>query len=237
MKRAKMTGMLAAAGLFFLLHASALPAQTHQTTTRRRTMSSQGSLLHPATLHAKAPEVFFVKFHTTKGDFVMKVTRAWAPLGADRFYNLVEHHFYDGASLFRVVPGFVVQFGLPADPKVGRAWANADIKDDPVVESNLAGYVTYAMGGPNTRTTQVFINLADNTRLDSMGFAPFGRVTEGMDVVMKFYGGYGDNGPDQGKITNEGKVYVEKNFPKLDTIITAHLAPATAAEAGRKPAK
>ena len=192
-------------------------------------MSTTASLLHPASLHAKAPEVFLVKFHTTKGDFTMKVTRAWAPLGADRFYNLVEHHFYDGASLFRVVPRFVVQFGLPADPKIGRAWANANIKDDPVVQSNLTGYVTYAMGGPNTRTTQVFINLADNSRLDGMGFAPFGQVTEGMDVVRQFYGGYGDNGPDQGRLTNEGKTYVEKNFPNLDTILTARVEPAAAA--------
>lgn len=213
-------------------------AQTHRTTTRRKTVSTAPSLLHPASLHAKSPDVYFVKFHTSKGDFTMKVARVWAPIGADRFYNLVEHHFYDGASLFRVVPGFVVQFGLPADPQIGRAWANANIKDDPVTQSNLTGYVTFAMGGPNTRTTQVFINLQDNTRLDKMGFAPFGQVVEGMDVVKQFYGGYGDNGPDQGRLTNEGKAYAEKNFPKLDAIITAHLehlAPAHPAPAHPKP--
>jgi peptidyl-prolyl cis-trans isomerase A (cyclophilin A) len=222
------TALFAGLALTLIFAAPSLRAQTRKT-TRRRTLSTTASLLHPATLHARAPEAFLVKFHTTKGDFTMKVTRSWAPLGADRFYNLVLHHFYDGASLFRVVPGFVVQFGLPADPRIGRAWANANIKDDPVVKSNLEGYVSYAMGGPNTRTTQVFINLVNNTRLDSMGFAPFGQVVEGMDVVKQFYGGYGDNGPDQGRLTNEGKAYVEKSFPKLDTILTARIEPVAAA--------
>lgn len=199
-------------------------------------MSTTGSLLHPASLHATAPAVFHVRFHTTKGYFTVEVTRAWAPLGADRFYNLCEHHFYDGASLFRVVPKFVVQFGLPADPRYGRAWANADIKDDPVTQSNARGYLTYAMAGPNTRTTQVFISLVNNARLDSMGFAPFGKVTEGMDVVDQFYSGYGDNGPDQGRLTSEGKPYVDKHFPKLDSIITAHVVPATPAHPAPHPA-
>jgi peptidyl-prolyl cis-trans isomerase A (cyclophilin A) len=237
MKYAREYAVFASLAVMLAMAVPSALAQAHKT-TRRRTVSTTGSLLHPATLHARAPETFLVKFHTTKGDFTMKVTRAWAPLGADRFYNLVLHHFYDGASLFRVVPKFVVQFGLPADPQIGRAWANANIKDDPVVKSNLTGYVTYAMGGPNTRTTQVFINLVDNARLDSMGFAPFGQVIEGMDVVQQFYGGYGDNGPDQGRLTNEGKAYVEKNFPKLDTIITAHiehLAPAHPAATQPKP--
>ncbi|HEV2489955.1 MAG TPA: peptidylprolyl isomerase [Candidatus Acidoferrales bacterium] len=236
MKNLKLLALFIGLGLLMTIASPSLFAQTHKT-TRRKTVSTAPSLLHPASLHAKAPEVYLVKLHTTKGDFTMKVTRAWAPLGADRFYNLVEHHFYDGASLFRVVPKFVVQFGLPADPSIGRAWANANIKDDPVMKSNLTGYVTYAMGGPNTRTTQVFINLVDNTRLDSMGFAPFGQVVEGMEVVQQFYGGYGDHGPDQGRLTNEGKAYVEKNFPQLDTIITAHVAPtAPAAHPPAKPA-
>lgn len=227
MKHSRMFALCAGLGLVLGGGTPSALAQARKT-TRRKTVSTAASLLQPATLHAKAPETFLVKFHTTKGDFTMKVTRAWAPLGADRFYNLVEHHFYDGASLFRVVPHFVVQFGLPADPKIGRAWANANIKDDPVVKSNLTGYVTYAMGGPNTRSSQVFINLVDNTRLDSMGFAPFGQVVEGMDVVQQFYGGYGDNGPDQGRLTNEGKSYVEKNFPKLDSILTARVEPLAA---------
>lgn len=224
MKNPKPFALFIGLGLLMTIASASLFAQARKT-TRRKTVSTAPSLLHPASLHAKAPDVYLVKFHTSKGDFTMKVTRAWSPIGADRFYNLVEHHFYDGASLFRVVPHFVVQFGLPADPQLGRAWANASIKDDPVTQSNLTGYVTYAMGGPNTRTTQVFINLVDNTRLDSGGFAPFGQVVEGMDVVQQFYGGYGDKGPDQGRLTNEGKAYVEKNFPKLDTIITAHVAP------------
>jgi len=220
---------------FALVAALCASAQTRHT-TKRRPMSVTGSLLNPASLHATAPPVFYVRFHTTKGDFVMQVTRAWAPLGADRFYNLVEHHFYDDASLFRVVPHFVVQFGLPADPRIGRAWAHADIKDDPVKESNLRGYVTYAMAGPNTRTTQIFINLVDNSRLDGMGFAPFGKVIEGMSVVDSFYGGYGDNGPDQGKLTNEGRAYVLRYFPKLDTILTARIVAAPAAATPAKPA-
>jgi peptidyl-prolyl cis-trans isomerase A (cyclophilin A) len=163
---------------------------------------------------------------TTKGDFVVEVTRAWAPQGADRFYNLVKNHFYDGAAFFRVLPGFVAQFGLSAKPEISSVWATATIKDDRVTQSNLEGYLTFAKAGPNTRTTQVFINLADNATLDGMGFAPFGKVVEGMDVVGKFYGEYGDGppdgkGPDQNRIANEGKAYLDKNFPLLDSIKAA----------------
>jgi peptidyl-prolyl cis-trans isomerase A (cyclophilin A) len=178
------------------------------------------SLLHPATLKAKAPDTYEVTFTTTRGDFVVRVTRAWAPLGADRFYNLVKHHFYNGAAFFRVVPNFMVQFGLSPDPAVNRAWMNADIKDDPVSQSNRPGYITFATAGPNTRTTQVFINYGNNAFLDGQGFAPFGQVISGMDVVTQIYGGYGEN-PDQGQITSHGRTYLEKNFPKLDTIKTA----------------
>lgn len=200
------------------------------------------SLLHPETLKAKAPDVYEVKFVTTKGDFVLQVARAWAPLGADRFYNLVKNHFYDGASFFRVVPGFVVQFGLGPNPAVNKAWTDANIKDDPVAQSNVAGSITFAMAGPNTRTTQVFINLANNARLDSSGFSPFGKVTEGMEVVRQFYGGYGDATTNhQGEITNEGKAYLDKNFPKLDSIKTATIispapAPKASAAKGAAPA-
>jgi peptidyl-prolyl cis-trans isomerase A (cyclophilin A) len=178
------------------------------------------SLLKPSSLNEHAPATFKAKFTTTKGDFVVQVTRAWAPLGADRFYNLVENHFFDGAAFFRVLPGFVAQFGLSAKPEISRAWASATIKDDPVTQSNLEGYLTFATAGPNTRTTQLFINLADNQNLDGMGFAPFGKVIEGMDVVQKFYNGYGES-PNQGRITNEGKAYLDKNFPLLDSIKTA----------------
>jgi len=207
------------------------------------------TLLRPALLNAKAPETYQVKFSTTRGDFVLTVTRSWAPLGADRFYNLVKHHFYDNATFFRVVPGFVTQFGLSAYPIVTAAWKNANLKDDPVTQSNKTGFITFATSGPGTRTTQVFINLGDNSRLDSLPsgpFAPFGQVTDGMSVVEQLYSGYGDgpptgNGPDQGQIENQGKQYLEKGFPKLDIIKSATLVgvaadPAPkAAPAAKKP--
>jgi peptidyl-prolyl cis-trans isomerase A (cyclophilin A) len=198
------------------------------------------ALLRPALLSAKAPAEYKVKFATTRGDFVVTVTRSWAPLGADRFYNLVRHHFYDNASFFRVVPGFVAQFGLSAYPQVSAAWARADLKDDPVTQNNKRGYLTFATAGPNTRTTQIFINLRDNSSsLDSQGFAPFGTVdSEGMKVVDMLYDQYsnGDNdGPDQDKITRLGKPYLDKAWPKLDSIKTATLLPAEPAATAKKP--
>ncbi|MGA8144297.1 MAG: peptidylprolyl isomerase [Candidatus Acidiferrales bacterium] len=204
------------------------------------------ALLHPATLKAQAPAEYDAKFVTTKGEFVIHVTRAWAPLGADRFYNLVKHHFYDGASFFRFVDGFVVQFGLTGSPAVNKAWTDANIKDDPVKSGNKPGFITFAMAGKDTRTTQVFINLGDNSRLDSMGFAPFGQVTSGMDVVKSFYSGYADAPTShQDEITNNGKAYLDTNFPKLDSIKTATIAasagsasaaaPKTAAAGASKP--
>jgi peptidyl-prolyl cis-trans isomerase A (cyclophilin A) len=204
------------------------------------------ALLHPALLKDKAPDEYKVKFTTTKGDFVVAVNRAWAPIGADRFYNLVKHHFYDNASFFRVLPGFVVQFGISAYPPVSAAWKSADIKDDPVTQSNLRGYLVFATAGANTRTTQVFVNLVDNKRLDSMGFAAFGQVTEGMNVVEMMYEGYGEGapqgaGPDQDQMEKQGKPYLDKGWPKLDSIKTTTLLttePATAskpAAAAKKP--
>jgi peptidyl-prolyl cis-trans isomerase A (cyclophilin A) len=188
------------------------------------------ALLRPALLTAKAPATYQVKFATTKGDFVICVTRVWAPLGADRFYNLVRHHFYDNTHFFRVHPKFVVQWGISAYPPVTAAWEHAPIKDDPIVQSNLRGYVTYAKtGDPDTRTTQVFINLVDNQRLDTMGgFAPFGQVTEGMEVVEALYSGYGEappdgRGPEQDNIEKLGKPYLDKGFPNLDWIKTTTL--------------
>jgi len=193
------------------------------------------ALLNPALLKEKAPETYDAKFTTTKGDFTIHVTRAWAPLGADRFYNLVKHHYYDGASFFRVLDGFVVQFGINAYPRVTAAWKDATIKDDPVKQSNRNGFVTFATAGPNTRTTQVFISLGNNARLDAMGFAPFGQVTgDDMLTVVKLYSGYGEgapsgNGPDQGEIEKQGKAYLDKGWPKLDSIKTAVIvAPAPA---------
>src|SRR5580704_10961095 len=188
------------------------------------------ALLRPALLTAQAPATYQVKFTTTKGDFTISVTRAWAPLGADRFYNLVRHHFYDNASFFRVHPKFVVQWGISAFPAVTAAWEHAPIKDDSVVQSNLRGYVTYAKTDkPDTRTTEVFINLHDNQRLDTTGgFAPFGQVTEGLEVVDALYSGYGEappdgQGPEQDKIEKLGKSYLDKGFPNLDSIKTTTL--------------
>jgi peptidyl-prolyl cis-trans isomerase A (cyclophilin A) len=213
-----------------------------QGTTTKKTPSTAAraydrALLRPALLKDKAPEQYKVKFVTTRGEFTLAVTRAWAPLGADRFYNLVKHHFYDNASIFRVVPNFVAQFGISAYPAVTAAWRGTDIKDDPVTQSNKKGYITFATSGPNTRTTQVFINLQDNTRLDRLGFAPFGVVEgDGMKVVGMFYDQYGDNaGPDQGKIETQGKPYVDKGWPKLDTIKSTTLL-TSAAAAASKPA-
>jgi cyclophilin family peptidyl-prolyl cis-trans isomerase len=183
------------------------------------------SLLDPSSLKAKAPPVFNTTFKTTKGTFVITVHRSWSPHGADRFYNLVANKFYDGARFFRVVPGFVVQFGISPSPTVSAAWLNATIPDDPVKKSNTVGMVTYAATGqPDSRTTQVFINLANNASLDAQGFAPFGQVTSGMKVVVKLYPGYGETPTgQQGQITQQGEKYLARTFPKLDRIITARI--------------
>lgn len=183
-------------------------------------MTADPALLQPASLKEQAPDTFQVKFTTGKGDFTVQVNRAWAPLGADRFYNLVSHGFFTDAAFFRVVPGFIIQFGLSADPAVNRVWRSANIKDDPVTQSNKPGFITFATAGPNTRTTQLFINFGDNKFLDSQGFAPFGQVTSGMDVVQKLHSGYGEK-PDQGAITMQGKAYLDKNFPNIDSIKSA----------------
>jgi peptidyl-prolyl cis-trans isomerase A (cyclophilin A) len=187
-------------------------------------------LLSPAKLKEKAPDTYQVKFDTTRGQFTVTVTRAWAPLGADRFYNLVKHHFYDNAAFFRVVPQFVVQFGINANPPVSAAWKHTEIKDDPVTQTNKRGAIVFATAGPNTRTTQVFINLKDNNRLDGMGFAPFGVVDgNGMNVVEMMYEGYGDSaGPDQDQLEKQGDPYLLKGWPKLDHIKSATLVGATA---------
>ena len=179
-------------------------------------------------INLRAPAVFKVLFETSAGDFVVQVERDAAPLGADRFYNLVQQGYYDQVRFFRVVPGFVVQFGLSGDPEVAGAWRGARIDDDPVQASNLRGTLTFAMAGPGTRTVQVFINLADNARLDAQGFAPFGTVTGGMDVVDRLYGGYGEGaprgqGPAQDRIAQEGEAYLAESFPLLDQVIRARI--------------
>jgi peptidyl-prolyl cis-trans isomerase A (cyclophilin A) len=197
------------------------------TTPVKKAAAPARNLLDPATMKSPAPAVFKAKFTTTQGDFVVQVTRAWAPLGADRFYNLVRAGFFTGAPFFRVMPGFMAQFGINPDPKVSAVWMNQNINDDPVKESNKRGFVTFAKTSmPNTRSTQVFVNYGDNSRLDSDGFAPFGEVIEGMDVVEKFYSGYGGS-PDQTALQQLGKPWIEKNMPKVDSIKTAVIVPLT----------
>jgi len=187
------------------------------------------NLGNPAALNEQAPAIYKVNVDTSKGRFVLEVHRDWAPLGADRFYNLVKNGFYDNARFFRVISGFMVQFGINGDPKVSAVWHDANIKDDPVRQSNQRGYITFATAGPNTRTTQVFINFADNRSLDRMGFAPFGRVVSGMDTVDALYSGYGEgapsgNGPDQQRLQSQGNAYLIQSFAKLDYIKKAAIA-------------
>lgn len=175
----------------------------------------------------KAPPVFKARFETSKGTFVMEVHRDWAPLGADRFYYLVKNGFYDDTRFFRVVPNFMVQFGLSGDPKLSGVWRDQYIYDDSVKQSNKRGFVTYAKGGDNTRTTQIFINFKDNgPSLDRQGFAPFGQVIEGMEIVDQLYQGYGDSkpsgsGPEQTRIRAEGNAYLDREFSKLDKVVKA----------------
>ena len=184
--------------------------------------------IDPAKATAKAPEVYKVKMSTTKGDFVIEVHRDWAPLGADRFYNLVKLGYFTDVVFFRVVKGFMVQFGIHGDPAVNHLWQPARIQDDPTgKQSNTRGMVTFAMGGPNTRTNQIFINYADNARLDSMGFPPFGKVIgDGMKVVDALEGMYGEApSQQQPRIQREGNAFLNAQFPKLDSIKSAKIVP------------
>ena len=183
-------------------------------------------LLTPDALTATAPDVFQARFETSKGDFVIEVHREWSPNGADRFYNLVSNGYYDDVRFFRVISGFMAQFGIHGDSAVAAAWRGQRIDDDPVVGSNTRGFVSYAMAGANTRTTQIFINFGDNSRLDEMGFSPFGEVVEGMDVVDRLYSGYGEgapagSGPAQGAIQMRGNAYLTSQFPNLDFVRSA----------------
>ncbi len=214
--------------------AQATGTQPKAASPRPAAAASRTSLLHPALLNAKAPADFKVRFTTTAGDFVVEVHRDWAPLGADRFYNLVRHGFFTNASFFRVVPNFVVQFGLNADPAINKVWEDAKIQDDPVKQTNSRGTLVFATAGPGTRTSQLFINFRDNGRLDGMGFAPFGEVIEGMDVVDKIYPGYGEQ-PSQDLITSQGDAYISKNFPNIDKIKLARVLPAVPAQPPAKP--
>ncbi|MGQ0734105.1 MAG: peptidylprolyl isomerase [Acidobacteriota bacterium] len=189
--------------------------------------AASSALANPAALKEAAPATFTANFDTSAGAFVITVRRDWAPHGADRFYNLVKNGFFNEARFFRAIPNFMVQFGIHGDPAISAAWRNARLPVDKVTQSNRRGFITYAMGGsPDTRTTQVFINFRNNTNLDAMGFAPFGEVTSGMDVVDKIFTGYGEGapggkGPEQGRIQAEGNAYLMKSFPKLDYVKTA----------------
>jgi cyclophilin family peptidyl-prolyl cis-trans isomerase len=197
--------------------------------TRGQNTADIDPLLDPssAVWQESAPDTFVVTVETTEGIFSMEVVREWAPIGADRFYNLVRNGFYDDSRFYRVVPGFIVQFGLPGNPEVTRHWLDATIADDPVNASNIRGTIAYAMTGPDTRTTQVYISLVGNNRLDEQGFAPFGRIVEGMDVVDRLYGGYGENAGgglrrgDQSKIYVEGNAHLDRDFPELDRLVSA----------------
>ncbi len=172
----------------------------------------------------QAPDLYRVNLDTSKGAIVIEVHRDWAPRGADHFYDLVKTGFYDGDRFFRYVRNFIVQFGISGDPKQNKLWMNANLPDDPVKWSNVKATVTYATAGPNTRSTQVFINLRNNAALDQQGFAPFGKVVTGMEVVESLYSAYGDmpamggQGPDPSKIETRGNEYLTANFPRLDYI-------------------
>ena len=189
--------------------------------------SGSAQLKDPAALNEKAPAPFNVNFDTSVGSFVVTVNRDWAPAGADRFYNLVKNGFFTDVRFFRAIPNFMVQFGIHGTPEIAAVWREARLPVDKVTQSNKRGFITYAMGGsPDTRTTQMFINFGDNTNLDAMGFAPFGQVTKGMDVVDKIYQGYGEGaprgkGPEQGRVQAEGNAYLNQEFPKMDYIKSA----------------
>jgi peptidyl-prolyl cis-trans isomerase A (cyclophilin A) len=187
-----------------------------------------GALMQPETATEQAPATYKARFTTTKGDFVILVHRDWAPFGADRFYNLVKMGYYNDVAFFRAIQGFMVQLGINGSPEVNAKWRVATIKDDPQVQSNKKGYVTFAKGGPNSRTTQFFINYADNARLDPMGFPPFGEVVEGWDVVEKLNTEYGEGapsgrGPMQMRVQQEGNAYLKHDFPNLDWVKSAKI--------------
>jgi peptidyl-prolyl cis-trans isomerase A (cyclophilin A) len=190
----------------------------------------QSPLLQPEspTMSQTAPDTFQVRFETTAGEFVVEARREWAPRGVDRFYNLAREGFFDGVRFFRVIEGFMAQFGISGNAEVAAAWQTTRIEDDPVVASNTRGRVSFAMAGPGSRTTQLFINYGDNSRLDGMGFSPIGEVVSGMDVVDSLHSGYGEGaprgrGPDQGRIQREGNAYLEREFPELDWVRAARI--------------
>ena len=217
--------------------AACAKTETKTTDSSAATMAAAADKSAAPPAAVTAPQSYRVRFETSKGPFVVEVHRDWAPNGADRFYQLVQSNYFDGNRFFRVVPNFMVQFGIHGDPKVAAQWENLTIPDDPVTQSNKRGYITFATRGPNTRTTQLFINFKDNAGLDQQGFAPFGVVVEGMPVVDKINAEYGEQ-PNQGQIHAEGNAYLEKEFPRLDFVRTARVAesatPATADSTAKK---
>jgi peptidyl-prolyl cis-trans isomerase A (cyclophilin A) len=204
------------------------PAEPAKPAEPTKPLTGKEALLSPKSMTEEAPAKYKVKFTTTKGDFVVEVQRDWAPKGADRFYNLVKNGFFDETRFFRVIKGFMVQFGIHGDPAVNAVMQEAHLEDDAVKQSNKRGYITFATAGPNTRTSQVFINYKDNDNLDGMGFAPFGKVISGIKTVDALNGEYGEGapggmGPSQPRMQSEGNAYLQKDFPKLDYIKSAKL--------------
>jgi peptidyl-prolyl cis-trans isomerase A (cyclophilin A) len=227
----RMMSLTCAATLTFgLALAAARGAESEQKKVEKPAAAAPG-FNDPSKLTEKAPDTFKAQFDTTKGKFTIEVTRSLSPNGADRFYNLVRSGYFKDVAFFRVIPGFMCQFGIHGDPSVSAKWRAASISDDPVKGSNKRGAITFATAGPNTRTTQLFISFADNANLDGMGFSPFGKVAEGMDVVDKINGEYGEGfprgrGPDQNRIQREGNAYLKQDFPNLDYIKSATILPA-----------
>jgi peptidyl-prolyl cis-trans isomerase A (cyclophilin A) len=208
--------MVTAGALVALASATALAGQTD--------LAKVAKLRNPASLTAKAPDTYTVNFDTSAGPIVILVHRDWAPIAADRFFNLVSNGFYDDVRFFRVVPNFMVQFGMHGNPAVNKAWSTVPMQDEPTKQTNKKGYITFARtGAPNSRGTQVFINYKDNAFLDKQGFAPFGEVTKGLEIAEKINASYGEK-PEQGQITASGNAYLTKEFPKLDYIKTATIA-------------
>src|SRR5450432_55540 len=223
----KTHNLFCALGFFAAVFAS----QAQDTNKEAKPLAASPGFADPAKLTENAPETFKAQFDTTKGKFTIEVTRSLSPNGADRFYNLVRSGYFKDVAFFRVIPGFMCQFGIHGDPAVSAKWRDANIADDPVKGSNTRGTITFATAGPNTRTTQLFINFGDNTGLDGQGFSPFGKVTGGMDVVDKINSEYGEgapggNGPAQGRVQMEGNAYLKKDFPNLDYIKSATIVPA-----------
>lgn len=198
------------------------PAETKQETADAKPTLTRPAQPEPSRAPVRDPNVVMIRFETTKGDIDIEVHKDWAPLGAARFQELVESGYYDGARFFRVVPGFVAQFGIAGNPLLTSKWKNANLRDDAVLQSNKRGTLSFATAGPNTRTTQLFINLADNDRLDGMGFSVFAKVVRGMDAVDSIDSRYGEQ-PQQPRVEEEGEAYLQANFPYLDKIVRARI--------------